>query len=138
MYHNVFIHSSVDGHLGCFHVLIIIKSAANEHWRCMNLLESVFSRHMPTSGISWVIWKFYFCFLRNLHIVLHNGLTNLHYHQQCRKENPVFFPHTVTVEEMLSFTAVSRLPLCHVSFAASRIVTTVIALFFDLFDWNGS
>ena len=28
MYHNFFIHSSVDGHLGCFHVLTIVNSAA--------------------------------------------------------------------------------------------------------------
>ena len=28
MYHNFFIHSSVDGHLGCFHVLAIANSAA--------------------------------------------------------------------------------------------------------------
>ena len=28
MYHNFFIHSSVDGHLGCFHVLAIENSAA--------------------------------------------------------------------------------------------------------------
>ena len=26
MYHN-FIHSSADGHLGCFHVLVIVNSA---------------------------------------------------------------------------------------------------------------
>ena len=28
MYHVFFIHSSVDGHLGCFHVLVIVNSAA--------------------------------------------------------------------------------------------------------------
>ena len=28
MYHNCFIHSSVDGHLGCFHVLAIVNNAA--------------------------------------------------------------------------------------------------------------
>ena len=28
MYHIFFIHSSVDGYLGCFHVLAIVKSAA--------------------------------------------------------------------------------------------------------------
>ena len=27
MYHNFLIHSSADGHLGCFHVLAIINSA---------------------------------------------------------------------------------------------------------------
>ena len=28
IYHNFFIHSSVDGHPGCFHVLAIVNSAA--------------------------------------------------------------------------------------------------------------
>ena len=28
MYHNLFIYSSVNGHLGCFHVLAIVNSAA--------------------------------------------------------------------------------------------------------------
>ena len=30
MYHSFLIHSSADGHLGCFHVLAIINSAAIE------------------------------------------------------------------------------------------------------------
>ena len=52
MNHNFFIHSSVDGHLGCFHVLAIINSAAvnNEIHVSFSILVS--SGYMPRSGIA--------------------------------------------------------------------------------------
>ena len=48
---RLFIHSSVDGHVGCFHVLAVVNSAAmnigvNESFQIM-----VFSGYMPRSGI---------------------------------------------------------------------------------------
>ena len=42
MYHIFFIHSSVDGHLGCIHVLTIVNSAA-VNIMCMYLFELLFS-----------------------------------------------------------------------------------------------
>ena len=50
MYHNFFIHSSVDGHLDCFHVLAIVDSAAIALQGCVSFPIS--SGYMPKSGIA--------------------------------------------------------------------------------------
>ena len=42
MYHTEFIHSSADGHLGCFHLLGIVHSAAMM-WVCKYLLRTLLS-----------------------------------------------------------------------------------------------
>ena len=52
MYHNFFIHSSVDGHLGCFHVLAIVNSAAVNNWIHVSFSILISSGYVPRSGIA--------------------------------------------------------------------------------------
>ena len=52
IYHNSFIHSSVDRHLGCFHVLAIVNSAAMNNGIHVSLSILVSSEYMPMSGIA--------------------------------------------------------------------------------------
>ena len=52
MYHNFFIHSSVNGHLGCFHILAIVNSGAMNNGIHVPFSILVSSGHIPKSGIS--------------------------------------------------------------------------------------
>ena len=92
---HIFIHSSViypfHGHLGCFHVLVIISSAAVNIGVHVYFWIMFFSGYMPWSVISGSYGESFFISLRSFHSVLPSGCTNLHSHQKWRRV--LFSPH---------------------------------------------
>ena len=75
--HLYFIHSSVDGRLGYFHVLAIVDSTAMNNGIHVPFSILFSSGYMPRSGIAGSCFGFTPDFLRNPYDIF-SGCINLH------------------------------------------------------------
>ena len=84
--HIFFSYSFVDGHSGCFHVLVIVNSAAvNIGVHVSFQIIYIFSRYMPRNGIAQSHGCSVFNLLRKFYTVFPSDCTNLYSHQQCKR-----------------------------------------------------
>ena len=106
MYHNFCIHSSVDGHLGCFHVLAMLKRAAVNIGVHVSFSVFISSGYMPRSGIAGSYGGFMPIFLGSLHTGSHNDCISLHYKNVPLSPYPLQHPLFVDFLMMATLTGV--------------------------------
>ena len=92
----------------------------------------VFSQYMPSNGIAGSDDSSIFSFLRNLHILLHDGCIKLHSHQQCKRApfSPRPLQHLLSVDFVITANLTSvRWYLTVVLFCISLVISNVELLF---------
>ena len=104
MSHSCFIHSSIDGHLGCFRILVIVNNTSVNIGELMFFQIRVlgFFGYIPRSGITGPKGISILYFLRHLCTAFHSVCTSLHSQQQCKRVSLSPHPHLLFVDLLMT------------------------------------
>ena len=102
---HIFIHSSVDRHFGCFHILATVSNAAMNIGVPVSFQINVvfcyflfffklvfldFSDIYPMAELLDHMVVLFLLFLRNICIIFHSGYMNLHFYLWCMRDGSFF------------------------------------------------